>query len=245
MMLPLELAAQSQPGVSIFAAGDQPGGAVLAADDQPGGAVLAADDQPGGAVLAAQAQPAGSGFDAGDLLANWVRRFIGFSAVALLLMLVIPAVPRAVVVATETPPWSRLGVGLAVALLLPLIGLLVFAIGLPLGLWWLGVILLALYPVALILSMSVSGLALGSWLQARVNQPGVPTLIMFAVGMLILTLASLLPYVGPVVNILAVIFGLGTLVLAPRSQRPAAPAPVEPPAPEEAAEPVSSAPVAA
>jgi hypothetical protein len=110
-----------------------------------------------------------------------------------------------------------------------LIGILVFAIGLPVGLWWLGVILLALYPVILIVSMSVSGLAVGSWLYRRASRPGVPILVVFFVGMLILTFASLLPFIGAIVTILALIFGLGTLVLAPRS-KPAVI--VEPPAPD-------------
>ena len=45
-----------------------------------------------------------------------------------------------------------------------------------------------------------------------------PILAAFVVAMIVLTFLSLLPYIGPIVNILAVIFGLGTLVLAPRSK---------------------------
>ena len=66
--------------------------------------------------------------------------------------------------------------------------------------------------------MSVSGLALGSWLSRRMGRPGVPIVLAFAVGMIVLTFVSLLPYVGPIINIVAVTFGLGTLVLAPRSK---------------------------
>ena len=62
--------------------------------------------------------------------------------------------------------------GMAVALIMPLLGILLFVMGLPVGLWWLGAILLALYPVLLMLSMSVSGLAFGSWLSRRVSRPG-------------------------------------------------------------------------
>ena len=199
--------------------------------------------------LAAQAQPTESGpaTDAQSFLANWLRRLIGWSIVGFLLLLLIPAMPRALTVATETPPWARIGIGVAIAVILPLIGILVFAIGLPLGLWWLGVILLALYPVLLILSLSVSGLSVGSWLSRRVSRPNVPMLVVFFVGMLILTFLSLLPYIGPIVNIVAITFGLGTLVLAPRSR---AAVPVEtssgpPPAPDVAGGPVASTPVPA
>jgi hypothetical protein len=171
----------------------------------------------------AQAEPSAS--DDSDLqsfLLNWLRRLVGWSLVAFLLVLLVPAMPRAINVATETPPWGRIGIGVAVGLILPLVGILLFVIGLPVGLWWLGVIFLALYPVLLILSLSVAGLAIGSWLSRRVSRPGVPTVALYAVGMIVLTFASLLPYVGPIVNIVAVAFGLGTLVLAPRSRGPAA-----------------------
>jgi len=169
-------------------------------------------------LVAAQSQSTTSDSDAQTLLLNWLRRLVGVSLVAVLLVLLIPAMPGALAVATETPPWGRIGLGLAIALIMPLLGILIFAIGLPIGLWWLGVILLALYPVLLLLSMSVSGLAFGSWLSRRVSRPGVPLLAAFVVAMIVLTFLSLLPYIGPIVNILAVIFGLGTLVLAPRSK---------------------------
>src|SRR5262249_50310287 len=96
----------------------------------------------------AQAQPASTDdTDIQSFLLNWLRRLVGWSLVALLLVLLVPAMPRALTVATEAPPWGRMGIGVAVALILPLVGILLFVIGLPVGLWWLGVIFLALYPV--------------------------------------------------------------------------------------------------
>jgi hypothetical protein len=174
--------------------------------------------------FAAQAQPATPDSEAQTLLFNWLRRIVGFALLAGVLILLLPGMPRALSVATETSPWPRIGIGLALLLTLPLAGLLLFAIGLPVGLWWLGVVVLALYPVLLLVSMAVSGLAIGSWLRSRVHQPGVPMVLMFGAGILILSLLSLLPYIGPIVTIAALIFGLGALVLAPRSAPPVAPA---------------------
>jgi hypothetical protein len=76
----------------------------------------------------------------------------------------------------------------------------------------------------------------------------VPLLALFAVGMIVLTFLSLLPYVGPIASIVAVAFGLGTLVLAPRSGAPAAVDPtsgLQPPAPDVPTGTVTSEPVAA
>jgi len=198
--------------------------------------------------MATQAEPAATEFDAQALLVNWLRRLVGLSVLALLLVLVIPAMPNTLAVATQTPPWARMAIGLALALTLPLLGVLLFAIGLSLGLWWLGVLVLALYPVLLLLSMSVTGLAVGSWASRQASRPDVPLVLAFGVGMLVLSFASLLPYLGPLVNIAAVIFGLGTLVLAPRSQPPEtrdSASAVEPPASDATAPPVRSSPLAA
>jgi hypothetical protein len=175
-------------------------------------------------AAAAQVQPSGPQTDTLVFLENWVRRLFAFSLLGAVLMLIVPSMAGALNVATHTSPWGRVGVGLALALTLPILGVLLFAIGLSLGLWWLGALVLALYPVLLILSMSVSGLVLGAWLNGRIQRPGVPSVLAFGLGMLIISFASLLPLVGPLVNIAAVIFGLGTLMLAPRSLSPAAPA---------------------
>jgi hypothetical protein len=205
--------------------------------------------------LASQVQPAAPESDAQALLVNWLRRIVGFALLAGVLVLLIPGMPRMLSVATETSPWPRLGIGLALLLTVPLAGLLLFAIGLPIGLWWLGVIVLALYPVLLLVSMAVSGLAIGSWLSQHVHRPELPIVVTFGVGILVLSFASLLPYIGPLVTIAALIFGLGVLVLAPRSaptvaatatggiQAPSQPPTQEPPVPPPSQPPTQEPPV--
>jgi hypothetical protein len=177
--------------------------------------------------FAVQAQPAASASDTQAWLTNWVRRLIGFSLLAGLLVLLIPGLPRTVAAAMQSPPWTRLGVGLALMLTLPLVGVLAFALLLPLGLWWLGLLLLAVYLVMLFVSVSVTGLAIGSFIVAWLGRwQKVPPLVGFAIGLILLTIATLLPYVGPVIYVAAVIFGLGTLALAPRTEASAPDAPM-------------------
>jgi hypothetical protein len=173
-------------------------------------------------LAAIQTQPAVSASDSQALLLNWLRRLFAFSLIAVLLVLIIPSMPNALAVATQRSPWGRIGIGVALALTLPLLGVLLFAVGLPIGLWWLGGLVLMLYPVLLVLSLVVSGLALGSWTSRHVKWRGIPVWVPFGIALLVLSFVSLLPYVGPAVNVSAVIFGLGTLVLAPRSERPVA-----------------------
>jgi len=179
-----------------------------------------------GPLAAAQTQPATTESDGQALLMNWLRRFVGLSLLAGLLVLFIPAMPNAIAAATRATPWRRLGLGLALGVTLPLIAVLVFAIGLSIGLWWLGVLVLALYPTLLVLSLAVSGLAVGSLARRWISQGSVPMLLISAVGMALLTLFSLLPYIGPAVTIVAIIFGLGLLALAPRTPAPEQRAPV-------------------
>jgi hypothetical protein len=182
------------------------------------------------APAAAQTPPATPESNGQAWLLDWLRRLVGFGLVGTLLVLFIPAMPRVLAAATQTSPWGRVGIGLALAFLLPLLGLFGFAFLLPVGLWWLGLLVLALYPVLIVLSLSVSGLALGSLL-ARLGQRRVPTLAAFAAGLIVISIASLLPFVGPLVNVAAVIFGLGTLALSPRTPT----TPVLPPAADERA----------
>jgi hypothetical protein len=166
---------------------------------------------------AAQATPATSdnGVQAG--LADWFRRLVGYTLVGAVLLLFAPAMPRVVDTATRTSPWGRVGLGLVLLFTVPLIGVLAFALLLPIGLWWLGLLVLAMFPVLLILSLSVSGMALGTFALARMNQPRVPLLVGLVAGTIVLTIASLLPYVGSLVTVAALIFGFGTLALAPRT----------------------------
>src|SRR5215204_5298757 len=107
------------------------------------------------APAAAQTTPSAEGSSPAWLI-DWLRRLVGFALVGTLLVVFIPSMPRIVAAATRTSPWSRVGIGLVLAFMLPLLGLLGFALLLPLGLWWLGLLILALYPVLLILSLSVS-----------------------------------------------------------------------------------------
>ena len=88
------------------------------------GATCHAPTRDGSTVAAARVD-----FDAQALLVNWLRRLVGFSLVAFLLVLLIPAMPKALAIATEAPPWARIGMGLAVAVILPLLGVLLFATG--------------------------------------------------------------------------------------------------------------------
>jgi hypothetical protein len=182
--------------------------------------------------LAQAASESGAGFTDGLLEA--ARRFVVLAVVSGLLWLLVPAIPGSVGVAARSVPWSRLGVGLCLAITIPIVGILIFVIGLPLGIWWMGLLVLAFYACVLAVSFALTGLVIGAWLGDRVPGQQIPRAAAFAVGLLVLTILGLLPGVGALVNVVAVVYGVGALVLAPRAHgAPAsaalpATAPVEP-----------------
>jgi hypothetical protein len=170
-----------------------------------------------GPMLAlAQAAPAGgSGFTDGLLEA--LRRFVVLAVIAGLLWLLVPPIPGSVMAAARTKPWSRLGVGLCLAITIPIVGIAIFVVGLPLGLWWMGLLVLAFYACLLAISFALTGLVIGAWLGDRIPGRQIPPAAVFAVGLILLSVLGLLPVVGALVNLVAVVYGVGALVAAPRA----------------------------
>jgi hypothetical protein len=101
----------------------------------------------------------------------------------------------------------------------PVIGVLVFIMGLSVGLWWFGLLVLAAYACLLAISLAVAGLVLGVSLVQRIREPHIPWLVALAAGLLVLTVLGLLPSVGALVNVVAVVYGMGALLLLPRQRQ--------------------------
>jgi hypothetical protein len=171
-------------------------------------------------------EPVNGLFDLGGLIGLFGSFLIG--ALALVLM------PRASARAVELgrqKPWQSFGLGLLALVGVPLVALLVAVtlIGLPLGLC-----LVALYVVGMLLAWPAVALVVGMQVNklVRPDRP-LPVLGALAVGLIVLHLATHLPFVGGLIAFCAIVFGLGMLVQAlrrwqpPTEQQPRVVAPAE------------------
>ncbi len=122
-------------------------------------------------------------------------------------------------------PWQSLGLGALLLIGVPIVAVIVLIVGLLIGGWWLALIALVLYGMVLVLGYIVAGLRLGRWVLAWIGRPEAHLILALLVGLALLTLLGLLPYIGFVVALLAVLFGMGALVwaLVRTRQMPAAP----------------------
>jgi cytoskeletal protein CcmA (bactofilin family) len=109
--------------------------------------------------------------------------------------------------------WGSIGRGLAWALLLPAISALLFAtlIGIPAA-----IVLLACFMVLLVLAFVTSGYAIGLWLRHRrplpQAQPGIGGRIGWTLlGIVILMMAWVIPFLGWIFALLALLAGLGAV----------------------------------
>ncbi len=154
---------------------------------------------------------------------GWIQTLVGFFLLGLLLIYLAPAFNSKAVSAYEKEPWSRLGVGLATAVLVPFAALVMFVVGLLIGGWWLAIFLLGIYTLALTVGFAVVGQMVGRFVLDRFGQPRAHPVMALLVGLLILTLASAVPWVGWIVGLLAVVYGLGVAILALPWGRPQTP----------------------
>jgi len=172
-----------------------------------------------------------------DFLLEFIQRFIVTTLVGLLLVWLVPLWVRRPVQFVREQPWPSLLWGLGAYFLVPLAILLVIGvvvlIGLIFGLIGLGNLATALVLVTIALLGSVlvlfallllygtkviigdlTGRAILGRLSQGLAESRVWPLIL---GLLLITFLISIPYLGPVINFVVMLFGLGAIVLMRRS----------------------------
>jgi cytoskeletal protein CcmA (bactofilin family) len=153
------------------------------------------------------------------LARDWFRGVVGLAVLGLVLLALFPRAASRNTAMLRQSPWKSLGLGAAVLILTPILAAVVFGLGLWVGGWWLGLLLLGTYLVWLALGYLVSAATLGGGLLTRVR--GVRGLPIWSLllGLLILAALQLIPFVGGLVALTAAVFGSGALLLTISSAR--------------------------
>jgi len=148
-------------------------------------------------------------------------KVIGFLMTLVLGIIIILLAPRRVKAVTEsirTRPWASLGWGAIILIFTPIAALIVCItiIGLPLGL-----ITLVLYSIAICLTQLFAGLLIGQLIigSSRGVETKAALVGALALGLAILSLLKLIPYLDNVIGLATVLFGLGAILVSERKLR--------------------------
>ncbi len=150
---------------------------------------------------------------AGNGFLDWLRGLIGIFALGLLLIFLLPGLSTRAIDTLRAQPWPSLGIGAVVLVIPPIVALIAFIVGLLIGGWWLGVLLIPLWILALAVGYVVTGFLLGRLLFARLGWGGYHDALALLGGLFVLTVVGLLPVLGWLVGLAAVVFGAGALAL--------------------------------
>lgn len=173
-------------------------------DKKPEGAT---SDKVGGDVDRIDPQSIGAPLGAGIVIGVWLAVTASIFLFGVILLLLAPRAAEAVGRAGRSSPGISFLVGLLAFILLPVIAVvaLVTIIGIPLG-FVLLFTLVPLYASAYVATAFVLG--------RRLLGPDRARILAFLVGLLLLRLLALIPFAGGLIGFLALLFGLGALLLA-------------------------------
>jgi len=150
---------------------------------------------------------------AGNGFLGWLRGLIGIFALGLILIFLLPGISTRAIDTLRAQPWLSLGIGAAILIIPPIVALIVFILGILIGGWWLGLLLIPLWILLLAIGYVVSGFLLGRLLFARLGWGGYHDALALLAGLVVLTLVGLLPVLGGFVGLAALVFGAGALAL--------------------------------
>ena len=160
--------------------------------------------------------------DTGNGFLGWLRALVGIFALGLLLIFLFPGLSTRAIDIERAQPWASAGIGAAILVITPIVALIVFIVGIFIGGWWLGLLLVPLWILVLAIGYVVSGFLLGRLIFARMGWGRYHDAFALLGGLLVLTLVGLIPVIGWLVGLVAVIVGAGALVLVLTWMRPAA-----------------------
>ncbi|HVS06786.1 MAG TPA: hypothetical protein VHK65_11575 [Candidatus Dormibacteraeota bacterium] len=157
--------------------------------------------------------PLDRGGGAGNGFLGWLRALIGILALGLLLIFLLPGVSTRAIDTERAQPWASLGIGAAILVITPIVALVVFIVGIFLGFWWLGVLLIPLWVLALAIGYVVSGFLLGRLIFAQLGWGRYHDALALLAGLLVLAVIGVIPVIGWLVGLVALILGAGALAL--------------------------------
>jgi hypothetical protein len=149
-----------------------------------------------------------------DGLVSWIRTLVGLFALGLIVTLLFPRFTDGVTETLRGSPWASLGIGLVLLIGVPIVALITFGIGLFVGGWWLGLAALGLYGLAVAAAYVMAALFIARYASALLGRPLVHPVLALLVGLVVLTLVGLIPVLGGVLDLVAIVFGLGAMALA-------------------------------
>jgi len=137
--------------------------------------------------------------------------------VGIVLILLTPERIRKVTDSIYRRPLASLGWGTILLIVTPIAALIVCTtiIGIPLGL-----ISLILYAIAIYITQIIIGLFIGKWIIGAFGQVETKAALIgaLALGLAIFRLLRLIPYLGFIIGLAAVLFGLGALLVSQKQQ---------------------------
>lgn len=182
----------------------------------------------GASVAGATTQhtPIDRGRGPGNGFLGWLRALIGILALGLLLIFLLPGVSTRAIDTERAQPWASLGIGAAILLITPIVALVVFIVGIFLGFWWLGLLLIPLWILALAIGYVVSGFLLGRLIFAQLGWGRYHDALALLAGLFVLAVVGVIPVIGWLVGLVALVLGAGALALVVTQRvrmRPATP----------------------
>lgn len=165
-------------------------------------------------------EPAGAALAAG-IASAVMGKVIGFLMILVVGIIIILTVPRrmaSVADSVRTKPWPSLGWGAVILFATPIAAIIVCftVIGIPVGL-----IALALYGIGIYLSQIPVALLIGRLIFRRLTEVESKGLLVgaLALGLVILVILRLIPFLGFWIGLATALFGLGAVVVSEKRLR--------------------------
>jgi hypothetical protein len=157
--------------------------------------------------------PADRDSGVGNGFLGWLRALVGIFALGFLFILLLPRFSTRSIDILRSEPWLSLGIGAAILVVTPIVALIVFIIGLLIGGWWLGLLLIPLWILALAVGYVVSGFLLGRLIFAQLGWGRYHDAVALLGGLIVLAVIGFVPLLGGLVGLAALVFGTGALAL--------------------------------
>jgi cytoskeletal protein CcmA (bactofilin family) len=147
-----------------------------------------------------------------DTFTGWIRLVVGLFVLGLVVLLPFGAFGRRAADAIGGDALPSLGLGLAVLIGVPIAALFVFVLGLLMGGWPLALAGLSLLAIGAAVGYVLSSVFVGR-AAFRLLRTEAHPLLELLVGLVVLTAVGLVPILGGLVDVAAVVMGLGALTI--------------------------------